>query len=85
MIMRFHLGLAVGHSYTHDIMVTDSVAPTEGCPEVISDVERSGRDPQANLSDSDPLESSLENREDHDWDGSGDEGEDSECVSDIEA
>jgi hypothetical protein len=73
MLMRFHWGLAVGHTYTHDSTLTEAVAE-EHSDEVL-DTEESRQLAQVDAASVNLSEFSLNEHENHDWDGSDDDHE----------
>jgi hypothetical protein len=75
MLMRFHWGIAVGHTYTHDSTLIEAV--TEEHSDEVLDTEGSCRNAQVDVPCVSLSEFSLNEHESHDWDGSDDE------VSDI--
>jgi hypothetical protein len=94
MVMRYHWGLAVGHTYAHEAENTDSmeIHPADHC-----DMEEAAMNSEAEEQDSsdkidardDSSEYTLGNRDEDLWDHSsasefGDSGPDRLCVSDVE-
>jgi hypothetical protein len=78
MLMRFHWGLAVGHTYTHDSTLAEAV--TEEHSDEVPDAEGASQNTQVVPPCVDLSEFSLNEHENHDWDGS--DG-DPEQVDDI--
>ena len=68
--MRFHWGLAVGHTYTHDSTSNESFAVAGGLLDGETDVEQSDQHPREEPHDLDLSEFSLANRDNDDWDAS---------------
>jgi hypothetical protein len=71
MLMRFHWGMAVGHTYTHNSTLIEPVAE-EHSDEVL-DTEGYCRNAQMDAPPLSLSEFSLNEHESHDWDGSDDE------------
>jgi hypothetical protein len=68
MLMRFHWGLAVGHTYTHDSTLAEAV--TEEHSDKILDMEGTCQNTQVDAPSFDTSEFSLNENENHDWDSS---------------
>jgi hypothetical protein len=73
MMMRFHWGLAVGHTYTHDSTLAEVV--TEEHADEVPDTEGSCQNTRVDHPNIDLSEFSLNEHENHDWDGSDGDGE----------
>ena len=94
MVMRYHLGLAVGHAYAHEKGDTNSMdTHTEERdveePEIHPEVEApDGLDFQTVDGQDDSAEHTLRNRDDDAWDNSDESGGDDEPnqlrISDVE-
>jgi hypothetical protein len=84
MLMRFHWGLAVGHTYTHDSTLAEAV--TEENSDEVPDAERSCQNTQADDPGVNLLEFSFHEHENHDWDGSDSDREDEQVdnTSDLD-
>ena len=73
--MRFHWGLAVGHTYTHDSTLAEVFVATEEHFDDVPDVEESHQDSQLHVPSVNMSEFSLNEHENHDWDNPEEEGE----------
>jgi hypothetical protein len=79
MLMRYHWGIAVGHAYTHDSTLIEAV--TEEHSDEVLDTEGSRQHVEVDAATVNLLEYSLNEHENHDWDGSDD---DHERVDDVD-
>jgi hypothetical protein len=95
MVMRYHWGLAVGHTYAHERENIESmeIHPVDhGDIEeasINSEVEEDEDNPDGTNSQEDSAEHTLENRDDDQWDNSSaseadDFGPDGLGISDVE-
>ena len=82
LLMRFHWGLAVGHTYTHDSTLAEAITATEEYSDEVPDTEGTRPSAQVDVPSLNPSEFSLNEHENHDWDSSEGEGEPACEISD---